>query len=62
MNFVEVVVVCVIILLFVVIIVHPVLLIEEMQTGIIQTRKEIYNLREELHQIQTEKKLGFENG
>ena len=62
MNFVEVVVVCIIILLFVVIIVHPIIMIENMQNEIIQTRKEIYNLREELQQIQTEKKLGFENG
>lgn len=62
MNFVEVVVVCIIFLLFVVIIVHPIIMIENMQNEIIQTRKEIYNLREELHKIQTEKKLGFENG
>lgn len=52
MKLIEAVVVCMIILLFSAIIVHPVIMIEDMQKEILQTRKEIYILREELSQIQ----------
>ncbi len=52
MKLIEAVVVCIIILLFSAIIVHPVIMIEDMQKEILQTRKEIYILREELSQIQ----------
>ena len=55
MKLIEVVVVCIIILLFVGIIVHPVIMIEKTQNEIIQTRKEIYLLRDELNQIQKSK-------
>ena len=55
MKLIEVVVVCMIILLFSAIIVHPVIMIENMQNEIIQTRKEIYALREELNQLQEPK-------
>lgn len=52
MKLIEAVVVCMIILLFSAIIVHPLIMIEDMQKEILQTRKEIYILREELSQIQ----------
>lgn len=52
MKLIEVVVVCIIILLFSVIIVHPIVMIRDMQNEIIQTRKEIYLLRDELKQSQ----------
>lgn len=55
MKLIEVVIVCIIILLFSAIIVHPVIMIENMQKEIIQTRKEIYILREELTQLQQSK-------
>lgn len=52
MKLIEVVVVCIIILLFSVIIVHPIVMINNMQDEIIQTRKEIFLLRDELNQNQ----------
>jgi len=45
MKLIEAVVVCMIILLFSAIIVHPVIMIEDMQKEILQTRKEIYITR-----------------